>query len=238
MRKEVFGSLTCKIAGGTDGNGAGNGPVVVLLHGYGAPGDDLVDLWRAIEAPRGTRWVFPAAPIGLTGYGLMSDARAWWNIDLPKLMTERMAGRSSTMAKTVPDGLTEAREKLCTTLALVRESLGVTSEKMVLGGFSQGAMLACDTVLRGDELFAGLALLSGTFVGELDWRARLQARAKIPVFQSHGTHDPILPFDEAERLQKAFAESDWPIEFHSFRGEHAIPMPVLTALAKFVTKVL
>lgn len=237
MRSEKLGSLQCKIVGGTDGNGGGDGPVVVLLHGYGAPGEDLVPLWRVIDAPKGTRWVFPAAPIALTGYGLMSDSRAWWDIDLPKLMAERMAGKSDSLAKLVPDGLHEAREKVVATLEAVRTTLGVSNEKLILGGFSQGAMLSCDTVLRSRIPFAGLVLMSGTFVAENELRKCMSApdAVRVPVFQSHGTHDPILPFSEAERLQKAFIEHKWSTEFHSFRGQHEIPMPVLNSLSRFIS---
>ena len=44
MRIAQFGGLTVRLTGGTDGKGGGNGPIVVLLHGFGAPGDDLVPL--------------------------------------------------------------------------------------------------------------------------------------------------------------------------------------------------
>jgi phospholipase/carboxylesterase len=44
MRVDKLGGLTVRLTGGTDGKGGGNGPLVVLLHGFGAPGDDLVPL--------------------------------------------------------------------------------------------------------------------------------------------------------------------------------------------------
>ena len=46
MRVETYGGLDVYVAGGPDREGGGNGPVVILLHGFGAPGDDLVSLWR------------------------------------------------------------------------------------------------------------------------------------------------------------------------------------------------
>ena len=55
--------------------GSGTGPIVVLVHGFGAPGDDLVPLADEISAPAGTRFVFPAAPLSLG-----PDSRAWWMI--------------------------------------------------------------------------------------------------------------------------------------------------------------
>ena len=63
MRQEKLGGLIVRMTGGTDGRGGGNGPAVVLLHGYGAPGDDLVVLSDYLDAPAGTRFLFPEAPL-------------------------------------------------------------------------------------------------------------------------------------------------------------------------------
>ncbi|MGH7282639.1 MAG: hypothetical protein ACRELY_14020, partial [Polyangiaceae bacterium] len=67
MKQRDFGGLRAILAGGTDREGGGDGSVLVLMHGFGAPGDDLVSLWRVIDAPRGTRFIFPEAPIALGG---------------------------------------------------------------------------------------------------------------------------------------------------------------------------
>ena len=44
MKDTQLGGLRCRMTGGTDGSGGGNGPLLILLHGFGAPGDDLVAL--------------------------------------------------------------------------------------------------------------------------------------------------------------------------------------------------
>src|SRR4051812_21076675 len=58
---------------------------VVLMHGYGAPGDDLVSLGDSLDAAPGTTFLFPEAPSMLVDpelVNLMGDARAWWPIDV------------------------------------------------------------------------------------------------------------------------------------------------------------
>ena len=76
MRRARLGGLDTVIVG------EGDGPAVVLLHGFGAPGEDLVPLARMLDAPPGTRFVFPVGPIEL---GLpFSEARAWWMIDISR----------------------------------------------------------------------------------------------------------------------------------------------------------
>ena len=51
VRRERVGELDVVISGGSDGVGGGDGPLVVLLHGFGAPGTDLVGLGQMLTAP-------------------------------------------------------------------------------------------------------------------------------------------------------------------------------------------
>ena len=74
MNRTILGGLHAVVTGGTDGQGGGDGPVVVLLHGFGAPGDDLVPLTRFLAVPRAVRFVFPAAPL-LSAAGLRAGDR-------------------------------------------------------------------------------------------------------------------------------------------------------------------
>ena len=63
--------------------GRGDGPAILLCHGYGAPGDDLVPLGRVIDAGSGVRWFFPEAPLEVDlGFG---RPRAWWPIDMMRM---------------------------------------------------------------------------------------------------------------------------------------------------------
>jgi len=92
MKVEQLGGLKVRLTGGTDGRGGGAGPVVVLLHGWGAPGDDLVPLGSEIDAPPGARFVFPEAPLPLQmGIG---DSRAWWMLDIERRQSERIPRRA------------------------------------------------------------------------------------------------------------------------------------------------
>ncbi len=230
MRVEKFGDLEATLAGGSDGKGGGDGPIVVLLHGFGAPGDDLVPLARAISAPEGTRFVFPRAPLSLPG--MFGDARAWWMIDLEKLERDLAAGRPRDRSAEEPEGLPEARAAMANFLADVDARLGA-SMPMVLGGFSQGAMLALDTALHAERELAGVGLLSGTLLAADLWLPRMKARAGLPVFQSHGRADPLLPFSIAERLRDALQDAGLPVSWIPFEGGHEIPPQVLAALGEF-----
>lgn len=232
MKTLTLGGLTARVLGGTDGAGGGDGPVVVLLHGFGAPGDDLVPLGAALGLPRDVRFVFPAAPLSFSmGFG---ESRAWWMIDMERLQRAMMLGQARDLSGEDPEGLAPARERLVALLDDAERLLGAAPERTVLGGFSQGAMLSCDVALRTGRPLAGLVLLSGTLLAASAWQPRMAARAGLRVFMSHGRQDPLLPFSGSARLRDLLVEAGLGVEFVEFRGGHEIPGGVLARLQAFL----
>jgi phospholipase/carboxylesterase len=238
MKLTRIADLDARIAGGTDGDGGGEGPVVILLHGFGAPGDDLVPLWRALGAPAGTRFVFPEAPVKLgREYG---GGRAWWWIDLNERMLRRARGAGIDVNE-VPEGLAGARAKVDAFTTEAIATLHPPPGKVVLGGFSQGAMLALDVALHTTHALAaiaGVVVLSGTHIAGQEWAARFDARRGLHVFMSHGHTDELLPFAVAEGLRDTLRASGIPVEWIAFRGGHSIPPNVVDGVSAFLRAVL
>ena len=215
---------------GDEGEG---GPLVVLLHGFGAPGEDLVPLGEALNLSAETRFIFPAAPNVIDGGW---DGRAWWMIDMMKLQMSLMTGNVRDLARDVPEGLAEARALMSAFLDEVETRF--RPSKWVLGGFSQGAMLSLDVMLHREKTPNGLVLLSGTLLAEDLWLPRMAAKKSVPIFQSHGTHDPILPFAAAEQLRDHLTQAGATVDWVPFRGQHEIPPPVMRGLHAFLTRTL
>ena len=232
MRMHTYGGLDVRIAGGPDREGGGTGPVVILLHGFGAPGDDLVSLWRMVRVPEEVRFVFPAGPLKLDDG--MPGGRAWWMLDVDLLALQAAQGRGRDI-NVVPDGLAAARERVFAMLDDLDRHEGLPPDRVFLGGFSQGAMLACDTVLRSPRTFAGLIIMSGSIIAGPEWESRWPARKGLPVFQSHGTDDPLLPFEIANQFKDSLIRHELAVTWHAFRGGHEIPLPVLLQLGVFLT---
>ncbi len=235
MRLQQLGELNATITGGTDREGGGDGPVVVLCHGFGAPGDDLVPLWRVIDVPHEVRFVFPQAPLTpeeFTPFG----GRAWWRLDTAAMQQALAGGERPDRSDEVPEGLAPAHAALVSVLDAVEQELGVPGERIVLGGFSQGAMVSCDVALGEERPLAGLVMLSGTLLAQSLWRPRVGARRELPIFQSHGKRDPLLPFDAAERLRDMLREEGCQVEWVDFFGAHEIPLNVTEALGHFLRR--
>lgn len=236
MREIQLSGLRTRVTGGIDGKGGGNGPVVMLLHGFGAPGNDLVPLADVLDVPTGTRFVFPEGPLMLS-FG-PRDARAWWLIDMARIAQDQAAGRIRDPSNEIPKGLAPARDTMLAFLTEVEYTFNVDPRKTVLGGFSQGAMLTCDAMLHTVRPYAGLVQLSGNLLAQPIWSPLMPKRKDLPVFQTHGMQDEILPYVGAERLRDALSQSGLAVEWHRFRGGHEIPEPILQRLSVFLTKVL
>jgi phospholipase/carboxylesterase len=226
-RLELAG-LTTRIVGPADAT-----ITVVLLHGFGAPGDDLVALAHELDAP--ARFVFPAAPLELGG--LYGDSRAWWLLDLARLEAELRSGRPRDRRDEIPDGLVEARAHVMRLLDQLQARFAIADDQLVLGGFSQGAMLSLDVALHRAGPPAGLIQMSGTLIAEAAWQPRMHALAGVPVVMSHGRNDQLLPFAIAEVLRDRLTAAGARVDWHPFLGGHEIPSTVLAAVTAFLSAV-
>lgn len=235
----VLGSLNCRIIQSGQ-EGAPPDLVVILCHGFGAAGDDLVplgrDLLSRLPSSSRVRLIFPAALLSLDAVG-MFGGRAWWEIDMARLMSLQEVGRAGLeqMRVDVPEGLPRARRALLGLVEEVSRQTGLGPSRMVLGGFSQGAMLATDVALRLEEPPAALCILSGTLICEADWTRRAPMRAGLRVLQSHGAHDPLLPYENALALRDLLTRSGLRVDFVTFGGEHAIPAEALERMAALLS---
>ncbi len=207
--------------------------VVVLCHGFGAPGDDLVPLAGELLSHHAglaekVRFVFPEAPLSLDE-SISYGARAWWRIDLERRIELQSRGAEGfrQLREEVPPGLAPARRALMAAVDDLLRTTGLPMSQVVLGGFSQGAMVATDLTLRLDEPPAALAIFSGTLLCEPEWRQRAPMRRGLRVIQSHGRQDPLLPFEMAVELSNLFTAAGLSVEFTPFDGGHTIGMEAL-----------
>ncbi|NUO48462.1 MAG: phospholipase [Polyangiaceae bacterium] len=236
MKQRRFGDLDVWCAGGSDREGGGDGPAIVLCHGFGAPGDDLVDLWRAVDVGKGVRWFFPEAPLSLEEmFG--APARAWWLIDMARLDEAIRTGRRDELAESTPDGMAEARTALEGCLAALEKDAGVRRDKTVIGGFSQGAMITTEVSLFAEQPWAGLVILSGTLLCRDRWKeAATKTARSLHVAMTHGRRDPLLPFSLAEELRDILVGAGADVRFVAHNGGHEIPQSALEALAELAKK--
>ena len=229
-----IGNLSCQIVDALPADGKPQ-LVVILCHGFGAPGTDLVGLGPELLGANPNlgdkvRFIFPAAPLSLDEMG-MYGGRAWWHLDVEKMMLAIERGEFRNLRNDYPDGLDEARRLLTDVTLEAAAEAGLPLSKVVLGGFSQGSMLAVDVGLRLPEPPAALCVLSGSLLCEQKWRELASARGPLPILQSHGRQDPILPFEAAGWLRDLLTEAGMQVDFVPFDGMHTIPLEALQKMS-------
>lgn len=241
MQRSVYGGLNSILVKPSKSDPS---VLVVLCHGYGAPGTDLVSLYEEIldELPDGSEkpaFLFPEAPIDLSDQG-MTHARAWWALNMAKMMQMSAMNSFDEMRAAVPEGLDEARHALCQCVAECCTQQKWLNQKVVLGGFSQGAMLAVDAAVRGSmEGVVGLLIYSGALICEPQWLDCVSKKPlNLPLVQSHGTQDQILPIATGRWLNQFLTKAGCQGSFAEFSGPHTIPANALKKTSELLSKLV
>ncbi len=222
-----IGSLKCQVI-----EGEAKGPCVVFMHGYGADSSDLIPLAEIMGLSPKVTWVFPEAPMqviiapGFTG-------KAWFQIDNTRLEAAMVSGEPVDMSESTPKGIETAR---ATVVAMYDELLKQHS-KVILGGFSQGAMLATEVALVHAVKPAGLVIMSGTLICRSRWSELAPSCEGLKFLQSHGKNDAILGYTYAENLFSMLQDAGLSGDFFPFSGGHEIPPKVIEKIAQFLKKI-
>jgi phospholipase/carboxylesterase len=199
-------------------------PTVVLLHGYGSNAADWLQFVGKIRVPNDGRLIFPQAPLRSFG-----EARGWWWLNIEGHVPEGAHFPDFSTAN--PGGIKLASR-------LVRGLLDEVQGPIVLGGFSQGAMLSGEVAFQTDQPLAGLMLIAGTTVNEDGWAEHFSARRNLPILIAHGRQDAVLPFEAMERFQARLKAAGMNVTWVPYAGGHGIPPAVVTAMNTFLAGVL
>lgn len=207
-------------------------PTVVCMHGYGANAQDLLPIGMEVDLDRPVRWLFPGAPLTMPHFG--PDSRAWFPIDEEKFAQMQTTGVRVDSSRQRPDGFDAAIRAAEEMISALDKPMS----RLILGGFSQGSMMAVELASRAKEKPMGLFILSGTLVDEAGLRERLPKLKGLRYFQSHGSADPILDFQMALRLNETLEQAGLQGEFIRFEGPHAVPPEVIEGLQKYFNSIL
>ena len=209
------------------------GSLVVFLHGYGADGNDLIEIgrqWRALLPD--AAFASPHAPERCLA---SPTGRQWFQL--------------SNRPPTDPEGATErwngvvaARGSIDAFLDAELARHGLDESKLALVGFSQGSMMAMHVGLRRRLAPAAIVGYSGMLVGDdklSDATARDARGAPPPVLLIHGDQDPLIPIEAMFLAAEALAGDGIPAQWHiSFGVGHGIDGGGLHHGGQFVARAL
>jgi phospholipase/carboxylesterase len=180
--------------------------LVVFVHGYGADGNDLIEIGRAWAA-----WLPHAAfvsPHGPRPCGQAPMGREWFPLTF-RSPTERWDG--CNMAAASLDAFLDAE--------LARHKLPPSA--LALVGFSQGTMMSLHVGLRRAVPPAAIVGYSGMLIleGDTDVEGYTpQIRARPPILLIHGDRDELIPIDALFHSREALAALEVPVEWHISAG--------------------
>lgn len=155
---------------------------VILLHGRGASADDILLLAHDLYLPE-LAYLAPEAA-----------GNSWY----PNSFLAPVAQNEPWLAS--------ALRKVETTLQMANDA-GISTDRIIVAGFSQGACLATEFVARHPQRYAGLLAFTGGLIGPPGADlAHTGDLAGTPVFFGSGDPDPHVPWQRVEKSASVFAE--------------------------------
>jgi phospholipase/carboxylesterase len=196
--------------------------LVILLHGLGADGNDLIGLqqyWGRLVPD--AEFVSPNAPFpcDMAAYGYQ-----WF----------------SAQDRSPPSVLAGVRASAPSLDAYIDEALderGLEPGEAALVGFSQGTMMSLFVGLRREKPLAGILGYSGRLIAAAQLDSEIRSRP--PVLLVHGTDDPVVPFESMAQAEAGLTAAGVPVETLACVGiEHAIDPEGLERGGRFLREVL
>lgn len=212
---------------------------VIFLHGLGDTGNgwswfpDLVKQAGIIKDPSSINYIFPNAPeIPITVNG-----------------GYRMPGWFDIYEFGNPDGRQDVNGFFSTCEYLKRlineqiNEANISPDKIIIGGFSQGAAIALATLTLLDFKIGGVVALSGFCPVRKDLGARSNkdgTNYQTPVFQGHGTSDPVIDHTYGEQTSQFYKDLGYKkLDFHSYPGvAHSASEQELAEAMKFIGDII
>lgn len=198
---------------------------VIWLHGLGADGHDFVPIVSELNLSDALplRFVFPHAPMIPVTINNGYVMRAWY--DIVSMAMDHHADQS---------GIDQSAQQL-RELIEREEHLGMKSEKIILAGFSQGAVIALTTALTFPKKLGGVLALSGYLPhSEKVIQTANAANQNTPIFQAHGRQDALVPYFLGERLHHFLMEHHYPVSWHTYDMAHSVCLEEIRDIAEWL----
>jgi phospholipase/carboxylesterase len=195
-----------------DGEAAG---AIVLLHGRGTSEQDLAPLLDVFD-PRGRLvGAFPRGPLELPPIG-----HHWYAVE---------DGHPE------PETFRATCDRLGSWLTGLAERTGVPIERTVLGGFSQGAVMAWALGLGpGRPRPAGILAMSGALPAVPGFDLQLDGLAGLPVAITHGAQDPVIPVARGQEARDRARAAGADVVYRETEVPHIIDPRVVPGLVSWL----
>lgn len=201
---------------------------VIWLHGLGADGHDFEGILPDLGLPENhaIRFVFPTAAKQAVTANMGMTMRAWYDIASLKLRDDLdLPGIQLSV-------------NYIASLVDAELAKGITPNKILLAGFSQGGVIALMTGLTTHYSFAGVLALS-TYFPEMEQVLPLtQSNMAMPIMMAHGLQDSVCKLEDAEISRQQIEQQGYHIDWYCYPMAHQVCVEEINDIAKFIQQSL
>ena len=196
---------------------------VIWLHGLGASGHDFVPIVPQLNRPD-TRFIFPHAPTRPVTINMGHIMPSWYDI----LRLDSGPGRESE---------SDIIQSTNYINALIKREIerGVSADKIVLAGFSQGGAMALHAGIRSQYGLAGIMVLSAY---DLRQHTRVHeahtSNRTTPILFCHGTRDAVVSMHKGQNAYETYQTPSRDVQWLSFNMGHEVCHSQILAIAKWL----
>jgi phospholipase/carboxylesterase len=195
---------------------------IIWLHGLGADGHDFASLMPELKLPEslGLRGIFPHAPsmpVTINGGYVMP---AWY--DILEMSIDRRVDVAQLRASAEEVNKLIAREV----------ARGISPQRILLAGFSQGGAVVYEAALSRAEPLGGLLVLSSYLA---TWESlNPVADHQLPILVQHGTRDPVVPELLGQRACEQLRTWGYQPVYQIYPMEHSLCGPQILAIREWL----
>ena len=202
---------------------------VIWLHGLGADGHDFEPILPELGLPKdhGIKFVFPNAPVRPVTINGGLAMRAWYDVRAVDLTREEDEGAIRESGKLLQDYIYKEMEN------------GISSERILIAGFSQGGAITLFGGMGFPHKLAGILALSCYLpLPEQVIPAERSAQGDIPIMMMHGTFDPVIPVSQGQRSMDLIRRSGYSVSWQEYPMQHSVCPQQIMDIGVWLRKVL
>lgn len=199
---------------------------IIWLHGLGADGNDFVPMVPAMQQCQGLplRFIFPHAPIRPVTINGGMQMRAWYDIRGIDLTGERSLGQT---------GIDQSIEQVQQLIELENQQ-DISTENIIVAGFSQGGVIALQTGLQMLTQIKGVIGLSCYLPNGDQLANQPEPTQRLPAFIGHGQQDQMVPFALGQRAAEQLGKEHYQITWGEYPVAHGVHPNEIAAVDNWI----
>ena len=197
---------------------------VIWMHGFGADAHDFEPIIPMLDMTAPLRFVFPNAPLRPITISGGAKLRAWYDIN--------------PQAPMAAAGEIKASVALIAEIVADQAASGISPQRVVLAGFSQGGVIALELGLAFPEKLAGILALS-TYVHDQEHLAERigPANRETPILMVHGQIDQMIPMAMAVNSRTALSDLNYRVQWREYPMGHEVCPQEIIAIGEWLNTI-